>query len=376
LTGTPTTSIGTIAQGTAGSQRYVSGVPYYNTGSPTVTVTGTTVANFTGQAYQDASDPHEIDPGTNQESTSGNVISATGYTYANIDGASSMLTGGIPNKNTGVGSPYTLGTLTQSLTGSSVRSVQQIKARSKNANGTGSYSESSTKIQVYTASLLTLDNEAGGITVADSLGAGFDDDAVRISGFGSLSGDTPSLNDSSNANYYTDHAWSGAVTVAGTNEAISRFGIIKHFTTDLSSGYLPVGPDLNTGRSGAQYYTFAFRRTTMANFNLTMSGKVSGMFIAAPGTAIDSASGLNGWLDCSTTYGGSGVPGSDTGNGGNGSNGCAFNSGDRVVDGTTYSGQEFTFTLGTENATNATGNNILVRIKLESGDSITALSID
>ena len=376
LTGTPTTTIGTVAQSAAGNLRYVSGVPYYNDGSPSVSITGTTVANFTGQAYQDASDPHEVDPGTNQESTSGDVISQTAYTYANIDGASTMLSSGIPVKNTGVGSPYTLGTLTQSLTTSNVRSIQQIKARSKNANGTGSYSESSTKIQVYTDSLLTLDNEAGGITVSDSLGAGFDDDAVRISGFGSLSGDTPSLNDSSNANYYTDHAWSGAVTVAGTNEAISRFGTIKHFTTDLSSGYLPVGPDLNTGRSGAQYYNFAFRRTTMANFNITLSGKVSGMFIAAPGTAIDSASGLNGWLDCSTTYGGSGVPGSDTGNGGNGSNGCAFNSGDRVIDGTTYSSQEFTFTLGTENATNATGNNILVRIKLESGDSITALSID
>ena len=376
LTGTPTTTIGTIAEGTAGTKRYVSGVPYYNTGSPTVTVTGTTVANFTGQAYQDASDPHEIDPGTNQESTSGNVISATGYTYANIDGSSSMLTGGIPNKNTGVGSAYTLGTLTQSLTTSGVRSVQQIKARSKNANGTGSYSESSTKIQVYTSSLLTLDNEAGGITVSDSLGAGFDDDAVRISGFGSLSGDTPSLNDSSNANYYTDHAWSGAVTVAGTNEAISRFGTIKHFTTDLSSGYLPVGPDLNTGRSGAQYYNFAFRRTTMANFTVRLTGTVSGFFIAAPGTAIDSASGLNGWLDAGITYGGSGVPGSDTGNGGNGSNGCAFTSGDRIVDGTSYSNSTFTLTLGSENATNATGNNVLVRIKLESGDSITALSIE
>jgi hypothetical protein len=376
VTATPTTTIGTIAEGTAGTQRYISGVPYYNTGSPTVTVTGTTVANFTGQAYQDASDPHEIDPGTSQESTSGNVISATSYTYANVDGASSMLTGGIPNTDVGVSSAYTLGTLTQSLTSSSIRAVQQIKARSKNANGTGSYSESSTKIQVYTASLLTLDNEAGGITVSDSLGAGFDDDAVRISGFGSLSGDTPSLNDSSNANYYTDHAWSGAVTVAGTNEAISRFGTIKHFTTDLSSGYLPAGPDLNTDRSGAQYYNFAFRRTTMANFTVRLTGTVSGFFIAAPGTAIDSASGLNGWLDASITYGGSGVPGSDTGNGGNGSNGCAFTSGDRIQDGTSYSNQTFTLTLGSENATNATGNNVLVRIKLESGDSITALSIE
>jgi len=148
VTATPTTTIGTIAQGTAGTQRYVSGVPYYNTGSPTVTVTGTTVANFTGQAYQDASDPHEIDPGTSQESTSGNVISSTAYTYANVDGSSTMLSSGIPVTDTGVSSAYTLGTLTQSLTGSSVRAVQQIKARSKNANGTGSYSESSTKIQV------------------------------------------------------------------------------------------------------------------------------------------------------------------------------------------------------------------------------------
>ena len=378
VTATPTTAIGTVAEGTAGSKRYISGIPYYNTGSPTVTVTGTTIANFTGQAYQDTTSPHEVDNDTNQESTSGNVITDSNFTYAQVDGASTMLSSGVPVTDTGVGSAYTIGAVTVPITGSSVRSIKTIKARSKNANGTGSYNSSSTKIQVYTNSLLTLDNEAGGITVSDSLGAGFDDDAVRISGFGSLSGDTPSLNDSSNANYYTDHAWSGAVTVAGTNEAISRFGVIKHFTTDLSSGYLPVGPDLNTGRDGgeAQYYTFAFRRTTMANFNLTMSGKVSGMFIAAPGTAIDSSSGLNGWLDCSSTYGGSGVPGSDTGNGGNGSDGCAFNSGDRVVDNTTYSGQEFTFTLGTENATNATGNVILVRIKLNSGDSVTALAID
>ena len=378
ITATPTTTIGTVAEGTAGSKRYISGIPYYNTGSPTVTVTGTTIANFTGQAYQDTTSPHEVDNDTNQESTSGDVITDSNFTYAQVDGASTMLSSGVPVTDTGVASAYTIGAVTVPITSSSVRSIKTIKARSKNANGTGSYNSSATKIQVYTNSLLTLDNEAGGITVSDSLGAGFDDDAVRISGFGSLSSDTPSLFDSSNANYYTDSAWSGAVTVAGTNEAISRFGTIKHFTTDLSSGYLPVGPDLNTGRDGgeAQYYTFAFRRTTMANFNLTMSGKVSGMFIAAPGTAIDSASGLNGWLDCSSTYGGSGVPGSNTGAGGNGSNGCAFNSGDRVVDNTTYSGQEFTFTLGTENATNATGNVILVRIKLNSGDSVTALAID
>ena len=378
VTATPTTTIGTVAEGTQGTYRYVSGVPYYNTGSPTVTVTGTTIEDFTGQAYQDTTSPHEVDNDTNQESTSGDVITNSDFTYANVDGASTMLSSGIPVTDTGVGSAYTIGAVTVPITSSGVRSVKTIKARSKNANGTGSYDSSSTKIQVYTASLLTLDDEAGGITVSDSLGAGFDDDAVRISGFGSLSGDTPSLFDSSNANYYTDSAWSGAVTVAGTNEAISRFGTIKHFTTDLSSGYLPAGPDLATGRDGgeAQYFTFAFRRTTMSNFTVRLSGTVSGVFIAAPGTAIDSASSLNGWLDASITYGGSGVPGANTGSGGNGSNGCAFTSGDRILDGTSYSNSTFTLTLGSENATNATGNNVLIRIKLESGDSITALSIE
>jgi hypothetical protein len=113
----------------------------------------------------------------------------------------------------------------------------------------------------------------------------------------------------------------------------------------------------------------------MANFDITLSGTISGLFIAAPGTDIDDASGLNGWLDAGITYGGSGTPGSNTGNGGNGSNGCAFTSGDRIIDGTSYSNNTFTMTLGDQNGTNATGNNILVRIKLEDGDSLTALSV-
>jgi len=381
VTARPTATIGTVAQGTQGNLRYISGVPYYNDGSPTVTVTGSTIANFTGQAYQDASNPVEIDPGTHQESTTGDIIANTDFTYAQVDGSTTMLDSGIPKTDIGVGSAYTLGTLTVALrTNADRRAIQTIKMQARNCNGTSSsYSETSTKIQLYTNSLLALDNEASGITVSDSLGDGSThiDDAVRISGFGSLSGDTPSLNDSSNANYYTDHAWSGAVTVAGTNEAIARFGTIKHFTTNLSSGYLPVGPNLTTGRDGgeAQYYNFAFRRTPASQFSITMSGKVSGMFIAVPGTAIDSASGLNGWLDCSTQYAGAGVPGSDAGNGGNGSNGCAKTGGDRVIDNTTYSSEQFTFTLGTESTANATGNVVLVRIKLESGDSVTALSV-
>ena len=374
ITAVPTTAIGTVAEGTAGTKQYVSGIAYYDAGSPTVTVTGTTIANFTGQAYQDTTSPHEVDNDTNQESTSGDVITNSNFTYANVDGSTTMLSSSIPKSDIGVGGAYTIGAVTVPITGSGVKSVKTIKARSKNANGTGSYNSSSTKIQVYTASVSGLDNEAGGITVSDSLGNGstHTDDALRITGFGSSS-DTPSFN--SSTNYYTGNAWSGAVTVAETTEAISRFGTIKHFTTNLSSGYLPAGPNLTSGRDGgeAQYYTFAFRRTPVSQFSITMSGKVSGMFIAMPGTGVDSSSGSNGWLDCSTQYNGSGQPGS--GGGGNGSDGCAKTGGDRVVDNTTYSGKTFTFTLGTESLANSVGNTCLVRIKLNSGDSVTALSV-
>ena len=239
-----------------------------------------------------------------------------------------------------------------------------------NVNGNGSYAEfTGTKVQALNSNSNVIENA---IAVSDSLGATFDDDAIRVTGFSGAS-DNPTI--AGSTNFYTANGWSGAETIAGTSEAVIRWGTLQHFDTDLSSGYLPAGPDLNTGRSGAQYFTFAFRRTAMANFTVTLTGTISGMFIAAPGTDIDDASTISGWLDCGITYAGAGTPGADTGNGGNGSNGCAFTSGDRILDGTAMSSDSFTFTLGDQNGTGATGNNILVRIKLEDGDSLTAISI-
>ena len=98
------------------------------------------------------------------------------------------------------------------------------------------------------------------------------------------------------------------------------------------------------------------------------------MWIAAPGTAIDSASGLNGWLECTAQYAGAGVPGSDTGNGGNGSNGCALTGADVVPTGSSINAL-YTMTLGSENMSNATDNVVLVRIALATGKQISSLSI-
>ena len=369
---TPTISMSgaTLVQASAGTLKYISGVPYY-TNDATLTLGGVTVHDWIGQCYSQTSSPFAIANGTNQESTSGSTVSTQYSTYADIDGSTTFLESGTPKANTGPnsGAAYSLGDVTVNVNGGGI-GIEQIKARMFSVNGTGSYAELSGKyVQAFNGS--TGINEES-IAVSDSLGAGFDDDGKRITGFPST--DNPSFSNSTN--FYTDSAWTGSQTIAGTTEAVTRWGEIKHFDTDLSStAYLPQGPDLNTGRSGAQYFTFAFRRTTMANFTITLSGKVSGFFVAAPATGIDSASGLNGWIDAGITYGGAGTPGSDTGNGGNGSNGCAFTSGDRIIDGTTYSSDTFTLTLGDQNATNSFGNNILIRIKLESGDELTALSI-
>ena len=374
VTDTPTTvmSGANLVQASAGTLKYISGVPYY-TNDATLTLSGVTIYDWIGQCYAQTSSPFTVTNGTNQESTSGSTVGTQYFTYAQIDGSTTFLDSGTPKANTGAnsGSAYAIGNLTINVNGGGI-GIEQIKARTFSVNGNGSYAELTGKyVQAFNGST-GIDEEA--IAVSDSLGATHDDDGKRITGF-SGNADTPAFD--SSVNNYTANVWTGSQTVAGTPEAITRWGIIKHFDTDLSSSaYLPAGPDLNTGRSGAQYFTFAFRRSTMSNFTVRLTGTVSGFFIAAPGTSIDSASTLNGWVDAGTTYGGSGTPGADTGNGGNGSNGVAFTSGDRIIDGTSYSNDTFTLTLGDQNASNSTGNNILVRIKLEDGDSLTALSIE
>ncbi len=372
ITVNPSVSAGTLAEGTSGTKKYISGVPYYNAGSPTVVLSGVEVSNFTGQTYQDTISPVNVSSGTNAESTSSNAISTTNFTYTQSDGATSMLTGGIPELDTGVASAYTLGALTVPITSSSVRTIDTLKVRAKNSNGTGSYVENSTKIAVHTASQSGINETA--IPVSDDLGTGHDDDGIRVFDFNGDTTNTPSFTGATN--FYTNSVYSEASDpgVAGTKEATVRLGEIEHNVVNYSTGYLPVGPN-RSADSGTQYFTFAFRRNTVASFDISITtAGISGLWIAAPGTAIDDASGLNGWIDSSIQYAGSGVPGSDTGNGGNGSNGCASTGADVISTGSALNGS-FTLTLGSENMSNATGSVVLVRIALASGESVTALSI-
>lgn len=369
LTSVPTVNVAnvTIAQNSPGTLTYISGVPYYNTGG-SITVSGIEVTNLIGQTYRDTSSPLTILDGANLESTTDSLISTQTYSYSAISNTSSpMLVGGIPVANTG-STAYTLADISVNINGSA-RAVGTLSVQMQNVNGSSTAVALPTPINVYSKTVSGFDETS--IPVSSSLGGGFSDNGKRVA-LG-LSGDNPAYTP---VDFYTNDAWSGAETIEGTDEAVVRWGVLKHFDDEDFSTYLPPGPDLITDRSGAQYFTFAFRRALVANFDITLTGKVSGMWIAAPGTGIDSsASSTNGWIDCNATYAGAGLPGTNTAAGGNGNAGCASTSGDRIPLGTVITNQGFTMTLGTENLSNATGKNCLVRIRLESGDYINSISV-
>lgn len=368
LTSSPTIDVSsaTLTESVSGSYRYISGIPYYNTGSPKLTMASVTVNNWIGQAYRDTNNVFEISNGANLESTSGATISTQYKSYSDLENTP-YLNAGIPTANT---LTYQYADQTIDITNSSIAAVETLKVRAYNVNGTGNFVSLPEKVQVHTATPFGIIESS--IPVESSLGNGVvTDNAIRIADFVTDSTDTPTIVGSTD---YTATPFTGAVGVSGSQEATVRWGVLKHDTTDYSTGYLPVGPDRSSD-TGTQYFTFAFRRQVVANFDISINSTgIAGMWIAAPGTGIDTASGSNGWLECTSQYAGAGVPGTNTANGGNGADGCALTGADVVPTGSSIN-SSYTMTLGAENMSNATNNVVLVRIAIASGKQINSLSI-
>lgn len=156
-----------------------------------------------------------------------------------------------------------------------------------------------------------------------------------------------------------------------TYDATIVGGTLKHDQTNYSTGYLPVGPNLSAGRGGAQYFTFRFVRTSTSKFDIKWTGTIAGLWVALPGSAIDTSSTLNGWLDLSVAYAGAGQPGA--GSGGNGSNGGAL--GGVAPLNAAQTNKAITATFGTVSSSSTSTNEIYVRIKLATGQSVSALSL-
>lgn len=145
---------------------------------------------------------------------------------------------------------------------------------------------------------------------------------------------------------------------------------LQYDVTNYSTGYLPVGPNLSSRGATAQYFTFKFVRGAVSKFNIAYTGAIAGLWVALPGSVIDGTSTLNGWLTLATPYAGSGIPGA-TGSG-NGSNGCSFGGSATLNNPGTYS---VTANFGTVSSSSTATNEIYVRVKLVSNQTLTALSI-
>ena len=191
-----------------------------------------------------------------------------------------------------------------------------------------------------------------------------DEDNILITTLGTGSGNAIRTDAGSSADNPTPvyTSWN-ASTTAATYEAIVRGGVLRHDQTNYSTGYLPLGPDYSSGRSGSQYFQVELIRYNVSQFRISVTGSYAGCWVTMPNnsTWTTSLSGTNGWANMFQSYRGSGVPTTVE-------PGCAS--------GGVMSGSSGTFTcvFGTESSSNDSNNRILLRFRLNSGQSITALS--
>ena len=203
--------------------------------------------------------------------------------------------------------------------------------------------------------------EEANVFIGSTIGSG-SGLAFRIDNPGS--GNTPTFTGS-------EAAFNSQSGTLQTYDSTVVANILKHDQTNYSTGYLPVGPNLSAGRSGTQYFTFKVIRTSVSKFDVKWTGTIAGLWVALPGSTIDSTSSANGWLSMSTAYAGAGIPGVNSP--GNGSDGCAL--GGVAPLNSAQTNKSVTATFGTVSSSSTATNEIYIRIALTSGQSITALSL-
>jgi hypothetical protein len=344
--GTPSFSTTTMTPPGSSTLLYSSTVPFYT--NVNQFAIGTTVANASGNMY----------PSSNvlSSGTAGGSFAAPASVNYNASNIGSNTLNAFQSA-----SFTTTATITPGFGASATG--PQLSVNNSYATGTLTLTSALANIVLYKSGTATAIDEGNIVVTSVGTGSG---NAVRIINPGT--GNTPAYT----ANATTFNSQSSTLqTYDATVVGSGSQGVLKHDQTNYSTGYLPVGPDLSSGRSGTQYFTFKFVRTTVSKFDITYAGNVAGMWVALPGSVIDSSSGANGWIDMSQAYAGSGYPGVNSP--GNGSDGCSL--GGTVSLNTTVASTSKTCTFGTVSSSSTASNEIYVRIALTSGQSVTGLSL-
>ena len=343
---TPSFTSTTMTPPGAPTLLYSSTIPFYT--NVNQFAVGTTVANVSGNMY----------PTSNvlSSGTAGGSFAAPASVNYNASNVGSNTLNAFQSA-----SFTTTATVTTGFGGSATG--PQLSVNNSYATGTLTLTTALGNIVLYKSGTATAIDEGNIVVTSVGTGSG---NAYRIVNPGS--GNTPTYTGSEaafNSQSSTLETYDATVVGSGVQ------GVLKHDQTNYSVGYLPAGPNLSVGRSGTQYFTFEFVRTTVSKFDITYAGNVAGMWVALPGSVIDSSSGANGWIDMSQAYAGSGYPGVNSP--GNGSDGCSL--GGVVQLNTTVASTSKTCTFGTVSSSSTATNEIYIRIALTAGQSVTGLSL-
>ena len=344
---TPTFSSNTMVE-SSNTLSYSSTIPHYT--SSTQFTISTTVANVSGNMYPTSN--------TLASGTAGGSFAAPASVNYNASNVGSNTLNSFQSA-----SFTTTASVTSGFGASSTG--PQISVNNSYNTGTLTLTTALANIVLRKTGNSTAIDE-GNIVFTSAVGGSTTPSAYRIENPGT--GNTPVYTaNASTFNSQTSTLQTYDAVVVGS----SSQGLLKHDQTNYSTGYLPVGPNLSAGRSGTQYFTFKFVRAAVSKFDITYAGNIAGMWVALPGSTIDSTSSANGWLSMSTAYACAGIPGVNSP--GNGSDGCAL--GGVVSLNTTVASTSKTCTFGTVSSSSTATNEIYVRIALTSGQSVTGLSL-
>jgi hypothetical protein len=339
--GAPILSVTTPVTPTSPNLNYSSGVPHYTQNSANGFTYVITCENATGDMYYHATD---------------NFLASSGQTTGFQNDGSKTYTnfGGTipPVQNFGVGVGVTC-LITQIPRDLHQTILSGSTTKFSNYTATTPYGSNSIRANV-TQSINMMGTTARTDKIdEDNILVNFSNNAKRVNA--GSSGDNPTP-------VYT--AFSASNTPA-VYEAIVRGAVLRHDIEDYSDGtWLPVGPDFSGRTSGnAQYFQVEIIQSEISQFNISVTGSYAGCWVCMPDNSnwTSSLSGVNGWANMFIAYRGAGVPTSAE-------PGCSSGG---VMTG---SSGTFTCVFGTESSSNDSNNRILIRWKLNSGQSITAMS--
>jgi hypothetical protein len=322
--------------------KYSSTIPHFDGGSANAWTLSTNVGKLSGDMYPTSD--------TFFTGTAGGAFAApASVTYSGASISTPL------SANYLSASTVAVSTTSQVITGFGSSSTgPSVTVQNSYAQGTGVFTSTLAGTVLYksttvgTASIL----DEGSIYFASAVG-GATTAGYRVPNPGSA--DTPAFT----AGQTAFNSQNGTIQ---TYDAKIVGNVLKYDVTNYSTGYLPAGPNFS-GHGANQYFTFVFIRTGVSKFNIAYTagtGGIAGMWVAMPGSGGTSGttSTLNKWLSLAID--------------------------NSLADGAALGGninlagtgaQSVNASFGTLSSTNATNNEIWVRIKLTSGQSISALAL-